>query len=177
MPTAWTYPTIATQFCEADVHIPWTGIDNDFTEINLVRSKTDLLHMSNPLVNDMRMKTYYLILKGFEFVNPPNTISGIEASINIRRGGRIADENIQLWANGQALGANLATGNVDGYGNLVILNEHTYGAPTDLWGLESIDLDLIDNNPDFGLVLRYQTHPKYIHQTTAFMHHVQMRLW
>lgn len=175
MPTEWTYPTTITQFCEADVHIPWTEIDNDFTQINLVRTKTDLLHMSNPLVNDMRMKTYYLVLTGFEFVNPPEVISGIESFINIRRGGRIVDETIQLWANGQALGANLATGNIDGYGNLVILNEHTYGAPTDLWGLESFDPTLINDN--FGLVLRYQTHPKYVHQTTAFMHHVQMRLW
>ena len=175
MPTEWSYPSIVTQYCEADAHVPWIGIDSDFKQMNLVRTKTDLLKMSNPMANDMPMKTYYLVLTGFNFKNVPTTISGIETFINIRRGGRITDETISLWCNGQALGANLATGNIDGYGNIVILNEHTYGAPTDLWGLESLDSGLIDNN--FGLVLRYQTHPRYVHRSTPLMEHVQMRIW
>ena len=175
MPSSWTYPTQVTQFCEADVHIPWLHVDNEFTQINLVRSKKDLVHMSNPLVNDMRMKTYYLKLTGFEWVDAPDVVTGIEFFVNVRRGGRITDETTQLWINGQALGSNLATGNIDGYGNIVILNEHTYGGPGDLWGLESFDTSVIYQ--DFGVVLRYQTHPRYPHVTTPNMQHVQMRLW
>jgi hypothetical protein len=175
MPTSWSYPTQVTQYCEADVHIPWINVDDKFTKINYVRSQKDLIHMSNPMVNDMRMKTYYLKLTGFEWDQVLDTVNGIEVMVNTRRGGRITDETVQLWSNGNTIGANLARANLDGYGNIVILNEQTYGAPTDLWGLETLDASLVYQ--DFGIVLRYQTHPRYPHVTTPNIEHIQIRLW
>jgi hypothetical protein len=162
----WIYPTVVTQFCEADVHVPWINIDQDFTQINLVRSQRDLRHIANPLVNDIKMKTYFLVLKGFEFINLPDVITGIEAYIDIRRTGRITDETIQLYRNGP-LGGNLGTGKLD--------NLQTYGGANSLWGLESISPNILDE--EFGLVLRYQSHPNWPHQTTPNMEHVQIRVW
>lgn len=168
MPTPWFYPSVVTQYCEADVHVPWISVDDNFTQINLVRTKTDLRHIANSLVNDMKMKTYFLVLTGFNFTNLPDTITGIEADINIRRTGRITDETIQLYKNGVGgLGGNVGTAN--------LANQQLYGSANSLWGLETLDAVLLDQN--FGLVLRYQTHPSWPHQTTPNMEHVQIRVW
>lgn len=178
MPTPWTYPTIAAQFCEVNIHIPWQHYNTEFInteldlssaeyEINQIRSKTDLLHISNPTVNDLKMKTYYLVLKGFSWTNLPTTVSGIEARIHIRRTGRITDETISLYNDG-IIGLNKA--------NIDLANNKTYGNETDLWGLEEITSTMLQD-PNFGIVVRLQSHPSVPHRVTPNFDHVQLRAW
>ena len=176
MPTSWTYPTTASQYTDSEIHIPWLHTNEEFTEIdlgsktyeiNLIHSAKDLLHISNTLVQDIRMKTYYLVLTGFSWRNLPITISGIEARVNVRRTGRITDETIQLYYNAP-IGINQST--------LDLSNDKTYGAPDSLWGLEEITRDML-TEPTFGIVLRYQSHPDWPHKVTPNMEHVQLRVW
>lgn len=166
MPTPWFYPSTLTQFTEADAHVPWLNIEDNFTQINLVRSERDLRHISNTLVNDIKMKTYYLVLTGFNWSGLPDTISGIEAYVSVRRYGRITDDTVRLY-NGEAIGDNRADPDLS--------NAKTYGAPTDLWDVEDLTAASFDEN--FGLILRYQTHPNWPHQSTPCMDHVQIRVW
>jgi len=167
MPTKWTYPNTVIQYAESDVHVPWLNVGNEFDQINLVRASKDLLHISNSLMNDYKMKTYYLVVKEFDFDELPETISGIEVHINIRRSGRITDDTVQLYLN-QPLGENLAT--------YQIQDIKTYGNQTARWGVENLTPELVDD-PEFGIVLRYQSHPTTPHQTAPYMEHVQMRVW
>ena len=167
MPTPWSYPTVVTQFCEADVHIPWHKTDEDFNKMNLIQTQRDLLHISNPLVNDIKMKTYYLVMTGFEWDDIPLTISGIEAEIHVRRVGRITDETVKLF-HGAAIGDNRAT--------ISLPDNKIYGADTDLWGLETIPTEIVTDN-NFGIIIRYQSHPSIPHKSTPNMMHVQLRLW
>lgn len=178
MPTSWTYPTIASQFTDADIHVPWLHNNTNFLnseldlttkefEINQIRSSKDLLRISNTLVQDIKMKTYYLLLSGFEWEDLPNSITGIEARIIVRRTGRITDETVQLHLN-EFIGSNQATLDLD--------NDKVYGASDSLWGLDEITRTML-NNPDFGIVVRYQSHPNYPHKTTPNIEHVQLRVW
>lgn len=178
MPTSWTYPTVASQYTDSDVHIPWMHNNTEFInssldlttpqyEINQLHSAKDLLHISNTLVQDIKMKTYYLVLTGFDWKNLPGSVSGIEARINVRRTGRITDEAIHLYQ-GAPIGTNQAT--------LDLSNDKIYGNETFLWGLEEISLGML-NDPDFGIVLRYQSHPNYPHRVTPNIEHVQLRVW
>jgi hypothetical protein len=178
MPTPWTYPTIASQFCETDNHIPWIHDNESFIEhsidlttrayeINQIKSAKDLLHISNTLVQDIRMKTYYLLLTGFNWTYLPRRLSGIQARINIQRVGRITDDTIQLY---QSIPVS------DNKADALLDNEKTYGSETDLWGtVELTPTDLV--NSEFGILLRYQSHPAWPHKATPNMSHVQLRVW
>ena len=119
MPTPWTYPTIASQYSESEHQVPWLHNNEPFAdveldlasrsyEINQIHSAKDILHISNPTVNDIKMKTSYLVLTGFNWKNLPDNISGIEARINVRRTGRITDDTVKLYYSG-AIGDNRAT--------------------------------------------------------------------
>lgn len=176
MPTPWTYPTTASQYTDADIHIPWLHTNEDFTEIDLgskvyeinqLRSAEDLLHISNTLVQDIRMKTYYLVLTGFNWRNLPTTITGIEAQINVRRTGRITDDIVHLYHE-TPIGDNQAT--------LDLSNNKTYGSADSTWGATSLTPEML-TNPAFGIVLRYQSHPDWPHKVTPNMEHVQLRVW
>lgn len=166
MPSPWIYPSTTNQFAEASVHIPWLNVDSDFTAINLVLASKPLLHIANPLVNDLKMKTYYVVFNGFAWEDIPNTISGFEIYINVRRVGRVVDDTVQLW-NGSLIGENKATAE--------IANIKTYGSSTDLWGLTGVQPS--DLNSNFGVALRYQSHPSYPHSTAPNIEHVQIRVW
>jgi hypothetical protein len=167
MPTKWTYPNTVTQYAESNTHVPWLNVGDDFEQMNLVRSKKDLLHIANSLMNDYTMKTYYLVVKEFDFFDLPEIISGIEVYVNIRRTGRITDDTVQLYLN-QPLGQNLATYQID--------DIKTYGNETALWGVENLTPIMLDD-PEFGIILRYQSHPTMPHQTAPYMEHVQIRVW
>jgi len=166
MPTEWFSPTTISQYAESDVHIPWQGIDSDPLNVNSVRTTKDLLHISNMIANDLRMKTHYLVVNGFAWEDLPDTISGIEVRIHIDRVGRITDETIQLY-NGQGFSDNKA--------NRDLAHLKTYGGENDLWGLTSIDP--ADLNSEFGLLLRYQSHPDWPHCTTPNMRYIQIRVY
>ena len=166
MPSPWLCPSSVTQFTDSEYHIPWLNVDDNFTDIRLIRTVKDLLHIPNPLINDFRMTTYFLVIKDFNWVGIPDTITGIEASINIRRTGRIMDDTISLY-NGSAIGENKADKIMD--------NSKTYGGSSDLWSLETLSPSDLDEN--FGLVLRYQSHIDFPHRTTPNLEHVQIRIW
>ena len=68
----------------------------------------------------------------------------------------------------QPLGNNLA--------DFQIADIKVYGGETELWGIEGLTKEMIDD-PEFGIVLRYQSHPTMPHQTAPYMTHVQMRVW
>jgi hypothetical protein len=167
MPSLWSYPSVVTQYAEVPNHISWREVGDEFTKINLITTVSDLKHISNTAVNDIKMKTYYLVLTGFEWEDLPETISGIEAQINIRRVGRITDDTVSLYLN-QGIGENKA--------NADLANNKTYGGETDLWGLEEITPEML-TDLNFGMVLRYQSHPSWPHSSSPIMHHVQLRAW
>jgi hypothetical protein len=168
MPSEWSYPNTATQYAEAPVHVPWLNVDENFDEINLVRGQTDLRHISNSLVNDIKMKTYYLALTEFDWINMPETLTGLEVYVKLRRTGRIFDDTVQLYYQGQPIGANMA--------NHDLLDLKVYGGETFKWGIDDLSIEML-SDPDFGIVLRYQSHPTIPHQTCPYMEHVQLRAW
>lgn len=177
MPTAWTYPTVASQFYEFTTHVPWTNNTTKFVdteldltlpeyEISYLRTEKDLMHIPNTAVNDLKMKSWYLKLTGFKFRHLPESITGIEAKVNVKRVGRIMDDTIQLYSL-TPLGDNKA--------NNDLTNDKIYGSETDLWGLDPITPDFFDDN--FGIIVRYQSHPTIPHKETPTMTHVQVRVW
>ncbi len=167
MPTEWTIPNTVIQYAEADIHVPWMNVGNEFEEINLVRGQKDLVHIANSMTNGYKTKTWYLILKEFDWIDLPETINGLELYVNVRRTGRITDDTVQLY-HGGAIGNNLADFEID---DLKI-----YGGEGNLWGLPSITNEML-NDPEFGIILRYQAHPTMPHKTAPYMTHVRMRVW
>lgn len=167
MPSLWSYPSVVTQYAEVPNHIAWKAVGDDFTQLNFVTTVSDLKHISNTAVNDIKMKTYYLVLTGFNWRELPDTIQGIEAQINVRRLGRITDETISLYLD-QGIGGNKATADLS--------NERTYGSEIDLWDLEEITPAML-NDSNFGMVLRYQSHPSWPHSAAPIMQHIQLRAW
>ena len=90
MPTSWTSPTAVTQYTDSDIHVPWLHNSTSFINstldlttpqyaINQLHSSKDLVYNSNTLVQDVNMKTYYLLFTGFHWANLPTSVSGIEA--------------------------------------------------------------------------------------------------
>jgi hypothetical protein len=179
MPTLWTYPTLVSQFAEfPEHHVPWTNNTTKFSdreldltlpeyEVNFIRTEKDLLHIPNTSVNNLRMKTWYLKFSGFEFRYMPDTVSGLEAKINVKRVGRITDDTIQLYINNEHVGDNKATAEIS--------DQKTYGSETDLWAIEDLTPATFTRN--FGIILRYQSHPSWPHRETPTMTHVELRVW
>lgn len=167
MPSSWSYPSSVTQYAEVPNHIAWREVGNEFTQLNFVTTVTDLKHISNTAVNDIKMKTYYLVLTGFQWTSLPTSIDGIQVQVNVKRLGRITDDTVSLYLN-QGIGENRA--------NADLANDKIYGSETDVWGLETITPAMM-NDPDFGLVLRYQSHPSWPHSAAPIMQHVQIRAW
>lgn len=178
MPTPWMYPTVVSQFAEyPDHHVSWANNTTKFSdreldltlpeyEVNFIRTEKDLLHISNTAVNDLKMKTWYLKFSGFDFRHLPDTISGLEFLISVKRVGRIIDDTIQLYTD-MPLGDNKAT--------IALDDKKLYGGETDLWGLAEITHSML--NKQLSIILRYQSHPTIPHRATPTMEHVQIRVW
>jgi len=166
MPTKWTYPNTCTQYTDADFHVSWMNVGEDFEEVNMIRGEKEIYHIANSLSNDRKNKTYYLVCKEFDWEDLPEIITGVEVYINIRRTGRITDDTIRLYNQGP-IGENMADNKID--------DIKIYGSETSKWGLELTSEQFTD--PEFGLVLRYQPHPSFPHSTTPYLQHVQMRVW
>jgi hypothetical protein len=66
------------------------------------------------------------------------------------------------------MGANMA--------NHDLLDLKVYGGETFKWGIEDLSSETL-TDPNFGIVLRYQSHPTIPHQTCPYMEHVQLRVW
>lgn len=171
MSTLWSYPNKFFQYSEdgaQDVDAPWD--ENNFNEARLTDKRTlgvtrPLYHIARSPKPDLRNNTYFLRLTGFNFVNLPATITGIELKINARRAGRILDDTVQLFLTDSLIGDNLAT--------LTSETEKTYGGITNLWGT---NLTIADINLNFGVVLRFKAHPRWPHRDSIFIDGIGLRL-
>ena len=169
----WTLPTQVFQYAELeaeDVHVRWTEIDNFYSLKHLdgksVKTERDLLHIARDPKKDILEKTYFLRLTGFNFSNIPNTIAGIEIKITMNRFGRITDDTVQLCLNNQLIGENRA--------DLLLDPIKLYGNENDLWETHVTKSDV--ENSTFGVILRFQSHPRWPHKNTPMIDSVQIRI-
>jgi hypothetical protein len=173
MTSNWTLPTSVTQYAEIDaenIHVSWLT-DNDFHSIKnrdnkFVKTSRDLLHIAKQPKHDLVEKTYFLKATGFNFTQLPEIVSGIEMRLTMNRHGRISDETIQLCLNDQTIGDNQAKLKLD---PITI-----YGTETDKWG-SGMDIFDIQNN-NFGVLLRFQSHPNWPHKCSAFLGAIEIRV-
>jgi hypothetical protein len=174
MTTAWTLPTIFSQYAEPggeEAHVPW----NDSTQFRELRNldggsistQKPLLHISRSPKYDILMKTYFLKTTGFQFDNLPDVISGIECRLTMNRGGRIMDDTISLCYNDAVIGDNQAT--------VTLLPIKVYGNETDLWKSNSITREMLQDN-SFGVVVRFKSHPNWPHKSTPLVDAVELRI-
>jgi hypothetical protein len=131
-------------------------------ESNWTTVKT-LVHISNPATGDLRSRTQALVCSNFQITDLPQQISGIELQLLTDRNGRIVDEIIQLTYQGQPIGSNNFVYKTDSNGHLPINNTTTYGGPDDLWDAE-ITAEMLQD-PSFGVILKFQSHPYYPHNS------------
>ena len=171
MISKWFTPSLVEQYSETgaeEIHIPWLDVNNFSGLFNLdlrsIRTTKDLLHIARDPRHDILQKTYYLRITQFNIPEFVGSIQGIEVKVEMNRGGRITDETVQLCASQQPLGENLA--------NLDLSVKKIYGDETTLW-YSAIDSALIAD-PSFGVILRYQSHPRWPHKTTPLLDVVEM---
>lgn len=134
-----------------------------------------LQHRSNPATGDLRDKTWKLVCTNFNMVNLPDVITGLQLDINAQRNGRIVDETIHLTYQGQEIGNNNFLYVLDSEGHFYINNQTSYGGKTDLWGAELTPTILQD--PSFGIILKFQSHPYYPHSCGMFLDRVSFTVY
>lgn len=171
MSTPWTSPNIIEQYFEDEGHIAWHEVNN-FSNLKSANNQgvstiTPLLHISRQPRNDIKMKTYYLRATGFNFDNMPGAVSGVKVRLTMNRQGRITDETVQLTTNETLIGENKAV--------LDLNPTQIYGSETDLWSIENISPALIQDS-SFGIVLRFQSHPKWPHKSTPIIFGVELQI-
>jgi hypothetical protein len=173
MTTNWALPTNIEQYSETgaeNVHVSWDNVDNFSAIKNLdgrsIKTSRDLLHIARDPKHDILEKTYYLRITGFNFVQIPEVISGIEAKITMKRHARITDDTIQLTLNDLLIGENQADLNLDPI--------KTYGSSNNYWNASLTSTDI--QNSSFGIVLRFQSHPRWPHKTSALIDSVELRI-
>jgi hypothetical protein len=172
MSTQWFYPTTVSQYCEIPQHISWQDDGTGYSSIkyddgNCLPTTAPLLHIANTVVNDVKMKTYFLVLTQYNVSDLPVAISGIETEISMNRGGRITDETIQLQYNGAFIGVNKADFSLD--------VKKSYGGPMDLWDANLTSGILTD--PSFGIGVRFQSHPSWPHRESPKIDYIRIRVW
>jgi len=161
------FPTTFYQYAEEggeSVHIRWD--ETKFNSQVKIGTQGVLSHLARSPKTDLRNKTYYLKVQGFDFSSIPDTINGIEVVLTTDRRGRVTDETVQLVINDQVVSENKATLNLDPI--------KTYGSSTDLWGLETISQQ--DINSSFGLLMRFQSHPHFPHRDGMFIRGIEVRI-
>lgn len=174
MTTPWTLPQTVSQYAEAgaeSVHISWQNIDNFSAIKNLdlksVGTVGNLEHIARSPKHDIKNKTWYLRVTGFNFIDLPETITGIEVRVSARRYGRVVDDTIQLCRNDSEIGENKA--------ELTTLPAVIYGGAEDLWGIGPLTAsDLLDST--FGVTLRFQSHPNWPHRSPMYLDAVEIRI-
>lgn len=174
MTSNWALPTTISQYSEEEAeqaHISWQEVNN-FSALKAldgrnVKTTTDLVHIARDPRHDIVQKTYYLKLTGFNLVDVPDTVSGIEARLTMNRYGRITDETVQLCLNDVLIGENRAT--------LDLSPKKTYGGDNDTWEAVITKSNVL--NPSFGVVLRFQSHPRWPHKSSALIDSVEIRVY
>ena len=173
MTSNWALPTIITQYAEEtaeDDHISWVEVDNFSSLKSLdgrsIKTSRDLLHIARDPRHNIKEKTYFLKVTGFNFINLPSTISGIELKITSNRYGRITDETIQLTLNNTVIGDNQAS--------LDLNPIKIYGGTDNIWNTNLTTVNLLD--PSFGVLLRFQSHPRWPHKNSIMLDSVEVRI-
>lgn len=170
------YPTIVTQFGE-EPNIAWVPtISSNETSLVQRRWQTvkQLRHISNPASGDLRDSTYSLVCTGFN-IPMLEEINGIEVRVIGQRNGRIADEVIQLTYQNTAIGRNNFQYETDTDGRLPLFNDTIYGSSTDTWEAELTPGILQD--PSFGVVLKFSSHPYYPHSSGMLVDSVSLTVY
>lgn len=165
MTTFWTQPNKIDQYFEEgaeEEHISWGNLSKFPIQTN-----KDLFHIARSPKPNLKTKTYFLKFTKFHFENLPLTLSGIEFKLNAKRKGRITDETIQLYVNDKVVGDNKATLNLDPI--------KIYGNSTDKWGIDSLLISQI-SNLNFGVIVRFQSHPHWPHKDGAIIDLVELRI-
>lgn len=172
MATIWALPTVISQYAESeaeDAHISWQEVDNFSSLKNLdgksIRTSRDLLHIARDPKRDITEKTYFLKVTGFQFNFIPTIIRGIEMKLSSNRFGRITDDTVQLVLNNNPIGLNQANLNLDPI--------KIYGNESDLW---SSNLTSANINSSFGVIVRFQSHPKWPHKNSMLIDAIEIRL-
>lgn len=171
MTTLWTLPTSITQYAESgaeDQDISWDQLDNiKNTDNRAMQSNGNLIHTARSPKLDIRNKTYYVKALGFNFVNLPENITGIEARLTARRYGRATDDTIQLCLSGTVIGENQATRIIDPI--------KIYGGADNLWNTENLSIEDVQDS-SFGIVFRFQAHPDWPHKDPVLVDSVELRI-
>lgn len=165
-----TTPTIVSQYAEDSSHIAWNPNILDLTYsagISGVSTVKPLLHISRQPRNDITMQTWYIQATGFNFGILPETISGITVTIAMDRHGRITDDTIQLVYQGEPIGDNRAQLSWD--------PRTIYGNSTDTWKVKNLTPAMIQD-PSFGILIRYQSHPHWPHSTVPTIRSIDMQV-
>jgi hypothetical protein len=176
-PSNWFAPTTITQdFTDSPPYIPWQGITGNL-EFPLTTSK-DLIHIANsggpgPAMTDIRQKTTCLYLTGFNLLDVPETVNGIQLTLDIQRNGRIADAEVFLCHNGNQIGASQVNYSADLEDHLLYFNVNDYGGDGNNWGV-TLTTDLLQD-PTFGVSLRFQSHPFYPHRCGCRLYGIALR--
>lgn len=178
----WFYPNSVNQEAEHEYHVPWRnayGSDdlNVLQEYNTqsITTVKNILHISNATAGDIRMKSWYLYLTDFKFVDVPTTITGIEVQLNVKRG-RIVEDTVQLVFDNALLGENQVRYTQDSEHHITIVPNPLYGGTENKWGIDVITPEMI-LDPTFGVCLRFQSHPYYPHNEAPMLHTVAMRIY
>lgn len=172
MTTFWTFPTKVFQFAETgaeSTHIPWKDLEIEkLVSTNKINVGTNgsLYHIARSPKHDLITKTYFIKLSGFNFQNLPGTISGIEMRLNSNRRGRIVDDLIQLMYEDTPIGTNQAS--------IEINPTKIYGAENNLWE-SNVTLEQVQNL-NFGILMRFKSHPKWPHNDPMFIDSVELRI-
>lgn len=174
MTTDWYNPQNISQYAETGgeaIHISWDD-SSGFSSLKVsngisVGTLGKLIHIARSPKPDIVNKTYFLKMTGYNFQNVPSTISGVELKLYSKRAGRVTDDTICLTYNNQQLGDNQA--------RLEINPLMYYGGPTSFWGLDSISKNIIED-PTFGVILRFKSHPSWPHNDPIDLISVQLRI-
>lgn len=175
MATSWINPRIISQYPEdgaETLHVRWDDTNN-FGNLKSANNQSvgtlgDLIHIARSPKPSITNKTYYIKLCDYRFASLPDIITGIELKITSKRLGRVVDDTVILTYNNETLGDNQAS--------LEINPIKIYGGETSLWGSSSITSTMIQD-PSFGVILRFKSHPQWPHRTPIGLDSVEMRIY
>jgi hypothetical protein len=184
--TPWAYPTNISQITESDAHVAWDSAGFSYLryeDASYLRTVKTLQHIPNSFAGDRGMKTWYILASGFNFQAVPQKITGILVELKTDRGGRITDDTVQLRTVSTWTGYTGAVG--DNKANADLGQKKVYGSTVDLWGWDRIGYtgSLLDTvlqqaiiTPNFGIALRFQSHPYWPHNSTPMIDYVKIKL-
>lgn len=174
MMSNWTLPRDISQYSEPGgeaAHVSWLEVNNFSALRSLdgrsIKTTRDLLHIAREPRHDITEKTYFLKVTNFNFGLLPDTITGIQVKLSMNRFGRITDDTIQLTRNDELIGENQATLDTNPI--------KIYGSETSLWDTTLTSSELQD--PSFGVVLRFKSHPRWPHKNSALIDAVEIRVY